>query len=205
MFADPVQPVVLHTRAPKPYKLDLGLLFRPGFLTCIKGITLASPYYRTADRSLGRLAGQHPNFQGDGEAQMYNTIIVPIDLSHTDRAQDIVDSAKELGNDGCAYICVFVEAEMPGYLSAGFTDEFRRETQNKSRETLEAFVEKSGLDATLDIRTGQAASGILDAAEEAKADLIIIGPHRPGMEGFLLGSTAARVVRYANCDVLVKR
>jgi nucleotide-binding universal stress UspA family protein len=46
---------------------------------------------------------------------------------------------------------------------------------------------------------------ILGVAEEADADLIVVGSHRPAMKDYLLGTNAARVVRHARCSVLVAR
>jgi nucleotide-binding universal stress UspA family protein len=46
---------------------------------------------------------------------------------------------------------------------------------------------------------------ILGVAEEAGADLIVVGSHRPAMKDYLLGTNAARVVRHARCSVLVAR
>jgi nucleotide-binding universal stress UspA family protein len=46
---------------------------------------------------------------------------------------------------------------------------------------------------------------ILGVAEEAEADLIVVGSHRPAMRDYLLGTNAARVVRHARCSVLVAR
>ena len=46
---------------------------------------------------------------------------------------------------------------------------------------------------------------ILAVAEEAEADLIVVGSHRPAMKDYLLGTNAARVVRHARCSVLVAR
>jgi nucleotide-binding universal stress UspA family protein len=46
---------------------------------------------------------------------------------------------------------------------------------------------------------------ILGAAEEAQADLVVVGSHRPAMKDYLLGTNAARVVRHACCSVLVAR
>ena len=48
-------------------------------------------------------------------------------------------------------------------------------------------------------------AGILGVAEEAGADLVVIGSHRPALKDFLLGTNAARVVRLARCSVLVVR
>ena len=46
---------------------------------------------------------------------------------------------------------------------------------------------------------------ILVTAQEAGVDLIVVGSHRPAMKDYLLGTNAGRVVRHANCSVLVAR
>ena len=46
---------------------------------------------------------------------------------------------------------------------------------------------------------------ILGIAEEAGADLVVVGSHRPAMKDYLLGTNAGRVVRHARCSVLVAR
>jgi len=55
------------------------------------------------------------------------------------------------------------------------------------------------------VRTGHSYNTILEVAKEKNADLIIIASHRPGLQDYFLGSTAAKVVRHANCSVLVVR
>lgn len=50
------------------------------------------------------------------------------------------------------------------------------------------------------------AQGILDAAEQSRADLIILGSRGRGtFANLLLGSTAERVLRYAKVPVLIAR
>jgi nucleotide-binding universal stress UspA family protein len=50
------------------------------------------------------------------------------------------------------------------------------------------------------------AQGILDAADEHKADLIILGSRGRGtFANLLLGSTSERVLRYAKVSVLIAR
>ncbi|HEU4541604.1 MAG TPA: universal stress protein, partial [Jiangellaceae bacterium] len=46
---------------------------------------------------------------------------------------------------------------------------------------------------------------ILDAADTTKADLIVMGSHRPELKDYLLGPNAAKVMRHADCSVLVVR
>ena len=46
---------------------------------------------------------------------------------------------------------------------------------------------------------------ILEVAQDAGVDLIVVGSHRPAMKDYLLGTNAGRVVRHATCSVLVVR
>ncbi|WP_371932559.1 universal stress protein [Pararhizobium sp. IMCC21322] len=46
---------------------------------------------------------------------------------------------------------------------------------------------------------------MVEYAESNGVDCIIIASHRPGLQDYFLGSTAARVVRHAHCAVHVIR
>ncbi len=52
---------------------------------------------------------------------------------------------------------------------------------------------------------GHSARTIIDFARENGIECIIIGSHKPGLSDYFLGSTAARVVRHADCAVHVHR
>ncbi len=52
---------------------------------------------------------------------------------------------------------------------------------------------------------GSAYEEILRVQKKISCDLIIIGAHRPSMQDYLLGPNAARVVRHAECSVMVVR
>lgn len=67
-------------------------------------------------------------------------------------------------------------------------------------------LQAAGRAATADPREGDAAAGIIDAANEVGADLVVIGTHgRTGLARLALGSVAANVLRHAHCSVLVVR
>lgn len=54
--------------------------------------------------------------------------------------------------------------------------------------------------------SGVPADEIVKKADESGADLIVMGTHgRKGMDHLLFGSTAERVVRYAQCPVMTVR
>ncbi|MBT8417397.1 MAG: universal stress protein, partial [Silicimonas sp.] len=52
---------------------------------------------------------------------------------------------------------------------------------------------------------GHVHSTILEYAEENGVDCIVMGSHKPDLTDYLIGSTAARVVRHAPCAVHVYR
>lgn len=65
---------------------------------------------------------------------------------------------------------------------------------------------KQGVSVETDLLTGPAHHEILQKARRAKADLIVMGTHgRTGMEHFILGSVAEKVVRMSSCPVLTVR
>ncbi len=56
------------------------------------------------------------------------------------------------------------------------------------------------------IREGSVANEIIAAADEFKADLLIVGSHgKNGLERFLLGSVSQAISAHANCSVLIAR
>jgi nucleotide-binding universal stress UspA family protein len=69
-------------------------------------------------------------------------------------------------------------------------------------ETAAGSVSKT---ASAHVIHGSAGQAIVDYAEAHGADCIIVHSHKPELSDYLLGSTAARVVRHAPCSVHVIR
>lgn len=81
---------------------------------------------------------------------------------------------------------------------------------NAARVALQKWQKEAGLGRvqkiTRHIRVGVPFSEIVEAAVETKSDLIVIPTHgHTGLQHYLLGGTAERVVRHAKCPVLVVR
>ncbi len=125
-------------------------------------------------------------------SKMYNTIIVPTDFSDEELTIASLKKAVTL-SDKPKIILLHVLEHVPHMLS-------------KTRETLNEWLKKSGVEAEIEIRDGRSSyHEIIEFAKETKADLILINSHKPGLGDYLLGSTASKVVRHAPCSVLVAR
>ena len=137
---------------------------------------------------------------------MYEKILVPVALGGTGVGRGLVERAKRLLDDGGSIVLMHVMEELPPYLAATMPRSAlsgRHKDVLKRLESLSSAAGKKPVD--IDIREGNAPSRILEAAEEHGCDLIILGSHVPGFSDYFIGSTAARVVRHAQCSVLVER
>lgn len=136
---------------------------------------------------------------------MYDTILVPIDLSDRTKADRMIAVARTLANPGARIVLTHVVEDIPAYivndLPAGTLDRSRAEAQR----SMEEIAAEAGVPVEVDVRVGHAATSILDSAQETGAGVIVIASHRPGLRDYLIGSTAGRVVRHARCAVFVLR
>lgn len=79
------------------------------------------------------------------------------------------------------------------------------EAEKNARSVKEA-AQKEGVQVKAFVLSGKPYEAIIQTAEEEKADLIVLGSHgRTGIEKFLMGSVAERVITLASCPVLVVR
>jgi nucleotide-binding universal stress UspA family protein len=136
---------------------------------------------------------------------MYKTILVPVDLAHPELGSEMLALARAVAQDGARIVLLNVLESIPAYVASQLPAGLIAEQQEKAREKLESIAREAGLDAEVEVRSGHASTAILDDAERIGADLIVIASHRPGLQDYFLGSTAARVVRHASCAVLVHR
>ena len=136
---------------------------------------------------------------------MYKKIVVPVDLAHTDRAGTMIEAAKKLADDDAQIILTNVIEEMPSHIAAELPGAYAEKSKSTALKELQRIVQEAGFDVEIDVRVGQPAKAILAVADNNEADAIVIASHRPGLQDYLLGSTAARVVRHAECTVVVIR
>jgi nucleotide-binding universal stress UspA family protein len=146
---------------------------------------------------------------GNGEAQMFKSILVPIDLADTDLAKPAIATAATLSQtyDGVVRL-LNVLPMTPVMLAEYVPADFDSQQRQSSEEALVIVAEESGINPqriSSVVRQGGIYHEILQEAAAVKADLIVMTSHRPAMRTYFLGSNAGHVVRYATCSVLVVR
>lgn len=135
---------------------------------------------------------------------MYKNILVPVVLDDDGDPKVSFAAAGTLADDNAEITLIHVMEAIPAY----FTTEIPADLLQKRREDSKASLKQlaDGLqNAKAVLLSGHAGSTIVDYAQEHDIDCIVLNSHKPGMQDFFLGSTAARVVRHAKCSVHVIR
>ena len=134
---------------------------------------------------------------------MYDTIIVCLALDHGISAQAL-KVARTLRSDKGRVLAVHVHEMVSGAVRTYLDDKDVEAAYAKAGVRLKDRVGDNP-DVEPVLLKGHSGRTIIDYATGIGADCIILGSHKPGLRDFLLGSTAARVVRHAPCAVHVLR
>jgi universal stress protein F len=135
---------------------------------------------------------------------MYKNILIPaiLDKLHDTQASYLV--ARALAGADTTFTVLHVIEAIPEYVASQIPgdvlDGARHETEHALKQSAAALP-----GAKTHLAYGHAGRFILDFAHENNFACIIMASHRPGLEDYFLGSTAARVVRHARCSVHVIR
>ncbi len=134
---------------------------------------------------------------------MYEKVLVPMALNHG-ISKDTLEIARALCAEGGQITALHVYEVPESSVGIYVGEETVRRGYQRAREILEEKV--AGLDGvSAAITRGQAYRAIIEHAVANGFDCIVIGSHKPGLSDYLIGSTAARVVRHAPCAVHVHR
>lgn len=138
---------------------------------------------------------------------MYDRIVVPTDgstavrkaVKHAIELASVFD-AKVLPvyviDDRMSYHGIFSRKDLDKFEGVG----------EKAVGWVEDAAAEHGVETTSAVRRGIPFEAILDYADEADADLIVMGTHgRTGIDRFVLGSTAENIVRSSDVPVMTVR
>lgn len=136
---------------------------------------------------------------------MFNTILVPIDIGHADSSNEIIKIAATNASSDARIVLLYVVEEIPKWVAVELPEDIQKKSLQSAIEQLDAIAAATDITVEAEVRVGHPYQTILDASKDLNAELIVIASHKPGLQDYLLGSTAAKVVRHAMCSVLVVR
>jgi len=136
---------------------------------------------------------------------MYKHVLAPIAFDHGHLAgQGIAVARKLLTPDGHLSLLHVMET-IPGYAMTYVPKDRLEANRAEILADLNSLAKNAGEECSTAVVSGHPSRAILDYAEEHEVDCIVIASHKPGLQDYFLGSTAARVVRHAKSGVHVLR
>lgn len=139
---------------------------------------------------------------------MYSSILVPVDLEEPSSWAKALPVAVSLAKCFQAQLTLATVVEdKVAVRDTQWSAIGYRELLSTASAKLKLLVEDIRGDVSVETMVGKGgvSGGILDLAEQSKADLIVLASHRPAMKDWLIGAHASRVVRHSRCSVLVVR
>jgi nucleotide-binding universal stress UspA family protein len=134
------------------------------------------------------------------------SILVLVDFSdYSKRAVGYATSIADEFKSDLAFVHVIEQEFHPSLYAAGVQNVFEidPELPERSANKLREFVGMPGNGATYTVLQGRAHNQIIEYAKKIEADLIVMSTRGfSGLDHVLMGSTAERVVRVADCPVL---
>ena len=141
---------------------------------------------------------------------MYKTILLPVDLNEESSWTKALPTALELSRTFGASLHMMTVVPDFGMNVVGsfFPEGYEKKAVEEADTAMRKFVEAhvtDGMKVQHIIGHGTIYTKILETAGSIGADLIVLAARRPELSDYLLGPNAARVVRHAECSVMVVR
>lgn len=136
---------------------------------------------------------------------MYKNILVPVEREHGSISKASIETAKCLLAKGGKITLLNVVPEIPGFFEIELAKETQLKWIKKSLAELKGLARDNCPKARCEVFEGNPNHSILNYANEMEIDCIVMASHKPGLQDYLIGSTASRVVGHANCSVLIIR
>jgi nucleotide-binding universal stress UspA family protein len=139
---------------------------------------------------------------------MYKILLLPIDITQEASWHQALPVAIEQARANSASLHIVVVAPEPPPQLPFLPVDYGSKMVSHAKQILETILKEhtpDDIQCHQHVRQGSIYKEILTLAREVNADLIVMASHQPGIEDYLLGPNAARVVRHASCSVLVVR
>lgn len=140
---------------------------------------------------------------------MYNTILVPVDMSEDGFSDKAIEHAQTLvSSDGVIHLLQIIPGYQMPLVGSFFPDGSFKEIIKQAETNLEKYLKNAIKDQDINykfqVKEGKPADLILKVASSVKADLIVMASHKHSkLEKTVLGSIASKVVGRSKTPVLV--
>jgi len=138
---------------------------------------------------------------------MFSKTLIPIDLNNDEKSVELIKKASKLGNIK-KIILLHVLEKIPEQIKSGFSKTIESSDIFDAEQELKLILSRANIPNKLTkivVIEGNSCEQIIDASNKYEVDLILLYSHRTGLEKYILGSTAKKVVKLAKCSVLVER
>ncbi len=140
---------------------------------------------------------------------MFKDVLCAVDLGDEHSWKKALPKAIELrGDNGNLHLLTVVPEFGLSMISQYFPDNFEESTLTATKDALREFIDKKvpkDVPCRAIVAQGRVYEQILRVADDIDCDAIVMAAGNPDLAQYLLGPNAARVVRHANCSVLVVR
>lgn len=138
---------------------------------------------------------------------MFDKILLPIDLNHSESWEAALPMAKRCAaSSGEIHLLGIVHDLGVAMVSSYLPQDFEKTAMENLKARLSEFASAEVPDAKPHVAHGHVAETILRIAKDVGADLIVMASHPPNdFKTLLIGSNADKVVRHATIPVLVVR
>jgi nucleotide-binding universal stress UspA family protein len=141
---------------------------------------------------------------------MFGRILLPIDIAEAEVAKEAIETAVAVAkafNSDIRLIHVtspIVIASPMAVIPQPVYDQLGVYEKSELERMAAAIDRPKGTVATV-VRIGGVYPELLAEIAQWQADLVVVGAHKRSMATYLLGSSAAAIVRHAPCTVMVVR
>lgn len=139
-----------------------------------------------------------------------NVVLAAVDLQHEASDKHIADEALALAHSHGAdlHLVFVIPDEKVGYVQSYVPAEMKAAVEKEVKGDLAAFataLEDGEINITTHILRGIIYEEIVNLSDNIRADIVVVGAHKPGFMDFFLGPNATRVARHAECSVMIVR
>lgn len=190
--------------------IALGTRGRRGASRILLG-SVAEEVVRQAEQPVLTVRGETDD-RSITSPHIIDRILVPVDFS--DHARKALRAAKEWATlYGASIDALHVVAEhiQPAFYAGGVQSIYDMEPdiEEKMQNRLGTFIDETGgpdVAVRAHVAVGNAAPDIVDFVESEDIDLVTMSTHgRTGLDRFLLGSVAEKIVRHVHCPVVTMK